>query len=56
MTPSGLEPPQHPSPSLVCKAEEADYCLPFKRAPSSALQYGRSTFSSGKSALFGLGP
>ena len=37
-------------------AEEADYCLPFKRAPSSASQHGRSTFSSGKSAFFGRGP
>mgnify|MGYP001812604131 CR=1 FL=1 len=27
-----------------------------KRAPSSTSQHGRSTFSSGKSAFFGLGP
>jgi hypothetical protein len=41
---------------IVCKAEETDYSLPFKRAPSSASQDGRSTFSSGKSVFFGLGP
>ena len=36
--------------------EKGDYCLPVERAPSSASQHGRSAFSSGKSAFFGLGP
>jgi hypothetical protein len=43
-------------PSNGRGAKEADYCLPFKRASSSASQHGRSTFSSGKSAFCGLGP
>ena len=33
-----------------------DYSLPVERAPSSASQHDRSTFSSGKSVFVGLGP
>lgn len=36
--------------------DEVDYYLPFKRAHSSASRHGRSTFSIGVSAFFGLGP
>ena len=41
---------------IVGFAEEADYSLPVERAPSSASQHDRSTFSSGKSVFVGLGP